>query len=230
MKKPIIGIVTKHYEKEYLYRNTFIRDDVKQAIFDNGGISIGILPSNIEKVKARNLWENSLTEEEYKNIIEEVSLCDGIILQGGDFSDEYEHIIAKYCYEKNIPCLGICAGLNNIVRALGGKILRLDNPETHKSFDKYVHNIKIDKNSKFYEIVEKTEMKVNSRHKCFTASLKILTPVAYSPDNIIEVVEDKTKKFFIGLQFHPESLYKEDENMNKIFKSFIEICKDNKTE
>lgn len=29
----------------------------------------------------------------------------------------------------------------------------------------------------------------------------------------------------IGVRFHPESLYKIDENMNNIFKSFIKACK-----
>ena len=46
MKDVIIGIVSKHYAS---YKNertdTFIRDEVKQAIFDNGGIAIGILPT-----------------------------------------------------------------------------------------------------------------------------------------------------------------------------------------
>ena len=225
MKKPIIGIVSKHYEKEYRYRNTYIRDEVKQAIFDNGGIAIGILPPNTEKIKAKNLWKNNLTKKEFENLKNEINLCDGIILQGGDFSDEYEGMIAKYCYEENIPLLGICAGLNNIVRGLGGKIKKLDNIETHKSSSKYVHEINIEPTSKFYEIVQISKMKVNSRHKCYTNSLKKLSPVAYSNDKIIEVVEDKSKTFFMGLQFHPESLYKEDKCMNKIFISFISSCK-----
>lgn len=36
------------------------------------------------------------------------------------------------------------------------------------------------------------------------------------------------KKTIIGIvskHFHPESLYKTDENMNNIFKGFIDICK-----
>lgn len=34
----------------------------------------------------------------------------------------------------------------------------------------------------------------------------------------------KKEKVIIGL-FHPESLYKTDENMNNILKYFINICK-----
>ena len=45
MKKVIIGIVSKHYASYKSDRaDTYIRDEVKQAIFDNGAIAIGILP------------------------------------------------------------------------------------------------------------------------------------------------------------------------------------------
>ena len=44
--------------------------------------------------------------------------------------------IAKYCYENDVPILGICAGQNNIARALGGTTYKISNPEKHdKSFD-----------------------------------------------------------------------------------------------
>lgn len=66
---------------------------------------------------------------------------------------------------------------------------------------------------------------VNSRHKCYTADASILDCTAYSPDGIIEAVEDNNKKFYLAVQFHPESLYKTDENMNNIFRGFIDICK-----
>ncbi len=41
-KKPIIGIVSKHFLKEEIRPDMFIRDEIKQSIFDNGGIAIGI--------------------------------------------------------------------------------------------------------------------------------------------------------------------------------------------
>lgn len=156
MKKVIIGIVSKHYNKDfYDFRDTFVRDELKQAVFDNDAIAVGILPSCFGKVKAVNDWTESLTHKEKEDIITQINLCDGIILQGGGFSDEYECYIAKYCYDNNIPILGICAGNNNMVRAVGGKILKLEEPEKHKSKDKYVHEITINKNSMLYNIIGK---------------------------------------------------------------------------
>ena len=44
--KTIIGIVSKHYATYKSNKvDTFIRDEVKQAIFDNGATAIGILPT-----------------------------------------------------------------------------------------------------------------------------------------------------------------------------------------
>ena len=51
--------------------------------------------------------------------------------------------------------------------------------------------------------------------------------MAFCDDGYPDIVESKIKDFYIGVRFHPESLYKEDENMNNIFKYFINIC-DNK--
>lgn len=164
--------------------------------------------------------------EEKENLIAQLKLCDGVILQGGAETDNYEIVIAKYCYENDVPILGICAGQNNIARALGGTIYKIPNPEKHdKPIDKYVHSININKNSKFYEIVQTDKMQVNSRHKRTIKECPNLDKVAFCEDGYPDVIESKNKTFYIGVRFHPESLYKIDEKHNKIFKDFINACK-----
>ena len=170
-------------------------------------------------------WQDNLSKEEKDNLIKQIKLCDGIILQGGINTDNYEMIVAKYCYENDIPVLGICAGQNNVARAIGGTTYKIPNPEKHnKAFDDYVHSIKIDKTSKFYDIVKAEEMKVNSRHEKTIKDCPMLDKVAFCEDGYPDVVEAKDKKFYIGVRFHPESLYKKDEKMNEIFKVFIDVC------
>ena len=151
MSKPIIGIVSKHFIENNIRPNTYIRDEVKQAIFDNEAIAIGILLPKDEVLDVGDNWENNLSFHEYNALITQINLCDGIIFQGGGACDNYEMIIAKYCYENNIPVLGICCGQNVIVRALGGTTYNISNPEKHSlPMKEYVHNIKIDQTSKFY--------------------------------------------------------------------------------
>ena len=225
-KKVIIGIVAKHINNNQSKINSLIRDEVKQAIFDNGGIAIGILSPNEEILYAGNDWKDYEDKIRKEEIIDELNLCDGVILQGGITCEAYESWIAKYCYDNNIPILGICAGQNAIARGLGGTTFKISNPEKHdRSFDEYVHSIKIDKESKFYSIIQKEEIMVNSRHKNSIEECPELNKVAFCEDGYADVIEDPNKSFYIGVRFHPESLYKKDENMNNIFKAFLEACK-----
>lgn len=226
MGKPIIGIVSKHLAKNNIRPNTYIRDEVKQAIFDNGGIAIGILLPKDEVLDVGDNWRDNFSQDEYNNLITQLNLCDGIIFQGGGACDNYEMIVAKYCYENNIPTLGICCGQNVIVRAVGGTTKKISNPIKHNQLMKeYVHNLKIVPSSKFYDIVKSEKIKVNSRHKKTIDKSPFLEQVAFCEDGYPDVVESKDKKFYMGVRFHPESLYKTDEKMNKIFKYFISECK-----
>ncbi len=230
MNKVIIGIVAKHKKTNNIRTNSLIRDEMKQAIFDNGAIAIGILSPNEEILYTNDKWKDDENKLDKENIIEQINLCDGIILQGGSESEVLEPFIAKYCFDNNIPCLGICAGQNNIVRGLGGTTFNIQNPENHfKPNEEYVHDVKIKSfDSKFYSIISKEYITVNSRHKNAVEKHPKLNVVAVCEDNYKEVVEADNKDFYMGVRFHPESLYKIDENMNNILKKFIEICSVNK--
>lgn len=228
MSKVIVGIVAKYRDGDEKQKivDSRIRNEIKQAVFDNGGIAIGIISPNDEIQPAGDDWMkyNDLINKE--NIIRQIELCDGIILQGGNANEAYEPFIAKYCYDNDIPCLGICAGQNSIVRGLGGTTYKISNPEKHNQPSKeYVHSVHIDTSSKFYNIVKVAEIMVNSRHKRTVGNCLLLNKVGFCEDGYADIVESKDKTFYIGVRFHPESLYKVDENMNNIFKKFIESCK-----
>ena len=48
-----------------------------------------------------------------------------------------------------------------------------------------------------------------------------LTVSALSPDGICEAVELPCDRFFVGVQWHPEMLYKNDGNSEKLFRAFV---------
>lgn len=227
-KKPIIGIVSKHFLKEEIRPDMFIRDEIKQSIFDNGGIAIGItLPKN-EKIDVEDKWENNLSKDEYNNLITQINLCVGIIIQGGGACDNYEMIVAKYCYDNNIPTLGICCGQNVMVRALGGTTKLVSNPEKHKTNDLYVHSVRLIENTKFFKIIRKEQIEVNSRHKKTIDKHPLLVVNCLCEDGYIDGLESPDKAFYMAFRFHPESLYKIDKNHNRIFEEFIKICNEEK--
>lgn len=150
---------------------------------------------------------------EFNKIKKIIDLCDGFILQGGDNYYDIDILIAKYLYKNNIPTLGICLGMQTMAVAFDGNMNKINN---HNSKNKYVHQITINKNSKLYDIIKKNKIYVNSRHNScvLNTNLNISTS-----DEIIEAVEDKNKNFFIGVQWHPESLM--DENSILLFNNFF---------
>lgn len=231
MKKVIIGIVSKNITIQDFYNWSWqrISNSIRCAINKNKGLVLGILPQTTRQ--NFNLVDEHedviLTSKEKKDLIFFIKKCDGIILQGGISSHNYEEFIAKYCYEHDLPLLGICAGFNNVIKGLGGKTDILDNPNVHDRPDlTYAHKCIItDKNSLFYKIVKHEVFDVNSIHT-YLATLvpKELSIVAVSEDKQIEVVEAKNKRFYIGIKYHPELLVDFDEKQNRIFKKFIQIC------
>ena len=85
-------------------------------------------------------------------------------MQGGLFSCNYEIEIAKMVLELDKPLLGICAGFNNILRALGTDVIE-DKSNSHNYYDiNYRHKINIDVDSQLYNIVGQKNIEVNSIH------------------------------------------------------------------
>ena len=91
MGKVIVGIVAKYRDGDEKQKivDSRIRNEIKQAVFDNGGIAIGIISPNDEIQPAGDDWMkyNDLIDKE--NVIRQIKLCDGIILQGGNANEAY---------------------------------------------------------------------------------------------------------------------------------------------
>lgn len=153
--------------------------------------------------------------------IDFIKKCNGFILPGGDFKT-IDFLVIKYAYENNIPILGICLGMQSMGEYFNGK---LGNTLFHYSKDNYAHDVIIDKTSKLFNILGNCIIKVNSRHKQRLINTNIKVS-AISKDGIIEAIEDKSKKFFIGVQWHPESMISYDKLEKKLLDSFIKSCKE----
>ena len=197
----IIGIVTRIQKSEENHNIYVVYKSIVNAVINNGGIPIGII-----------------LDDNYKKVLD---MCDGIIFQGGDNPEIIDYYALKYLYDINKPVLGICLGMQEMGLLFNGKLKQVLN---HKKKLNYVHGVKINKTSKLYNIYKSDYIKVNSRHKdrLIKTDLDI---VGISDDGTIEAIEDKNKKFFIGVQWHPESMINYDTLQNNIFKYFINSIK-----
>ena len=223
--KSVIGIVARvEYPGETgkLVINEFYRN----AIIKNGGNILAILPpQNIDYTKTKYLEQDELTDEEKEMLITQVKMCDGILMPGGFKVNKFDRFITEYATDNDIPLLGICLGMQIMANYKKEKywVEKNDSFIEHRVEDGVAHEVTLDKNSKLYSIIGKEKIMVNSRHYYHVLPNNYYDVTSLSDDNYIESIEMKNKKFNIGVQWHPESLY--DESSEKLFKSFIDACK-----
>ena len=137
----------------------------------------------------------------------------------------------KKMFKLDKPILGICRGMQLLNVVCGGTLYQdipsqIDTEIIHKQgkpYDKGTHEVYIKKHSKLYNKLQKDKICVNTlHHQCVKDLGKDVMPVAVAPDDIVEAIEIAGCKFALGVQWHPEFLYKNDENSRKIFELFIE--------
>lgn len=228
--KPIIGIVGRENLSDSDGRSIIsTSDEYRRAIIKAGGIPFTILPTQDYEYPHFNLnGDRQLNQEEKDDLITILKNSNGVIIPGGCKIFEYDKFIANYCIENDIPVLGICLGMQVLgyVDCNSNVVKPIDNGVNHNlKSQKFAHNVKILKNSKLFEILQSEEFKVNSRHRCNITKTNQFDIVGKSQDGVIEAIERKDKKFAIGIQWHPEMIYDESLEAQRLFKYFINSCK-----
>lgn len=183
---------------------------------------------------------------------DEALLCDGIIFTGGsDITpsfygeeknekcgktnykrDKIESQIFKAFYETGKPIFGICRGMQFINVCLGGSVYQdikdkqtVNHKDSVKLFNNY-HDVKIEKESLLFNVFGKENFIVNSTHHQAVKTLgENLKTAAVSHDGFIESYESATHPFCVGVQWHPEHVFRKDNSQNKLIEMFIEKCK-----
>ena len=231
--KPIIGIISRPGVNFEGPNELFILEKYRIAVIKSGGIPIGILPTqDLEYEENKPSETRRLVEDEKKDLIEEIKMCDGIILSGGNKFYEYDEFICEYAIDNDIPLLGICAGMQAMARIDNRKKyddyrnIRNDTDINHYQMDEtYVHKVNLNKESMLRKIIGHDTIKVNSVHNYHIAKTNKFTISGVSEDGLIEAIEIKNRKFIIGVQWHPEKIIDKDEPSRRLFDSFMNACK-----
>ena len=210
-------------------------------------------PSYCEAIELCNAIPIILSHSSINSCDEILKKIDGLLLSGGGdidpiyFNeepiptlgiispkrDEFELLICKKALEMNIPILGICRGIQVLNVAAGGTIIQ--NISTVKETIKHsqdapkyypTHKINILKNSIINKIFDATSISVNSFHKQSVGDIAPnFVATSYSSDGLIESIEHTKNIFAIGVQWHPECMFKKHEKQLELFNMFINSCK-----
>ncbi|MGB1546908.1 MAG: gamma-glutamyl-gamma-aminobutyrate hydrolase family protein [Alphaproteobacteria bacterium] len=174
---------------------------------------------------------------------------DGLLIPGGDFDIDpvhfgvntrhetvvtkdqrtaFELLMTREAHRRDMPLLGICGGQQLLNVALGGTLIQHIPDEVEGALaheqpnprDEPGHEVEVAEGSLLHRVTGARSLAVNSAHHQAVREVsgKVIVD-ARAPDGVIEGIEDPTRRFCLGVQWHPEYLVSEGDS--KIFAAFV---------
>ena len=242
MMKPLIGITCSRTvggawgQYSLGHFMDYIYEEYCQAILYCGGAPV-IIPISQDTGTFRTIFDR----------------LDGLLLSGGpdinprlygeesspglgevdEGLDRMELEAAALAFQANLPTLGICRGAQILNVSQGGTLYQdipgqvQDSIGHAQKADKNVltHSIQIEGKTLLAGISKRKAIWVNGKHH---QAIKDLAPgfrvSARATDGIIEAIEHPSKKFLLGVQWHPEGTWEDDLYSKRLFRAFIEAA------
>ena len=232
-KQPLIGLTGNFNEENCVLAETYY-----QSVLKAGGTPV-ILPPVEDKDALLSVLDS----------------LDGILFTGGaDLNPLYmgeepirelrginpkrdlqELLLVRLAFDRQIPMLGICRGIQVMTAALDGSLyqdlytqaitdespLLKHNQDLARGYAS--HTVIIEKDSILYQIMQTEKLAVNSfHHQSVKDAGPYLKICAKAPDGIVEAVESSEYKPILGVQWHPECfLSSGDNSMMPIFEWLV---------
>ncbi|MFN3477053.1 MAG: gamma-glutamyl-gamma-aminobutyrate hydrolase family protein, partial [Candidatus Methylomirabilales bacterium] len=149
--------------------------------------------------------------------------------------DHFEIELAKRAFNRRMPMLGICRGIQLFNVVLGGSLYqdlsyRPGTAEHHdapnEKRDELIHKVKLVPGSRLSRILGRLEFEVTSTHH---QVLKELAPglkvSATALDGVIEGVEAEDYPFLVAVQWHPERMLWHSPEQLGLFRALIEASR-----
>lgn len=234
MRRPMIGVTSS---KDNENRRIFIHHAYMEMLEKAGAMPV-LLP---------------ITDDEAM-IEQMLDTFDGFVISGGGdmdsawwgeelhmlaaglnpLRDRMEIMLIRKLHERDIPTFGICRGEQVMNVALGGTLVQdipsqVTDPIIHRDVPRQYevsHTVQVKEGTLLAQIIGSGEKGVNTlHHQAVREAATCLNVAAVSADGVIEAVEDPSKKFFLGVQWHPERLGPENEDAMRLFAYFCNMCK-----
>ncbi len=218
-RRPVIGITANYGDQ-----TAKLAEGYYKQVADAGGTPL-IIPPMADKA----------------TLLDALDRIDGLLLSGGadvnplfageqpvpqlgginDERDLPELLLARLAYNRQMPILGICRGIQTIAMALGGTVTQHIGATTtsgrpaikhSQEAARHVatHTVELTAGSTLFDIYNEKVLPVNSfHHQAVNEPGPHLRVAATSPDGIVEAVESTEMKPLIGVQWHPECMGEE---------------------
>lgn len=229
--RPLIGLTANHSDLD-----ATLRDRYYKQIVAAGGTPVIIPPVADKEV-----------------IVNTLEQLDGLILTGGaDYNplwmgeepsthlhginrerDLAELLTTRLAFNRQIPTLGICRGIQTLAIALGGKVAQdiqeAASPGTviikhaqDADRSEPTHSVRIADGSILSGIYEGETIHVNSfHHQAVAQPGPHFRITATAPDGTVEAIESTEHKAVMGVQWHPEWL---EEEGRRLFKWLVDCA------
>ncbi|MCF0176596.1 MAG: membrane dipeptidase [Bacteroidales bacterium] len=229
--RPLIGVSATGGGSKAMANSTYI-----QAILKAGGIPV-IIPQET-------------TTEELRVFVKSI---DGLLMTGGEdidpkyydtpLSELTEEINAvrdiadmtliKLAYDRNVPMLGICRGIQTINVALGGTLYQDVPAEFHPQGERVKHRRDKGETGSFFHDVAAVEgsefaavtgkgvcSALTSHHQAVKEIAPDFKATGFSSDGMVEAIEAYPCHPVLAVQFHPE-VTPDNETCNAIFTHLV---------
>jgi len=146
----------------------------------------------------------------------------------------FELQMVRMAQQADLPVLGICGGMQSMNVALGGSLFQdiasqvrttLKHRQTTRA-TRLSHAVRVTQHSLLRKILGAPTLRVNSSHH---QSVKDVAPSlvasAVAPDGIVEAIESRNHRFFLGVQWHPEFLFDRYRPHRRLFEAFLRAAK-----
>ncbi len=153
--------------------------------------------------------------------------------------DETDLLVLEEIERRNVPLFAICFGMQILNVFRGGTLIQdiatqLPNSIKHEQGpprDRPSHTITLASASMLAALAKAESALVNSHHHQAIENVgEDLKATAWASDGLIEAVEDtRPNRFALGVQWHPELGWQDDELSQKLFSEFVKACAANRS-
>ena len=183
-----------------------------------------------------------------KKIAEYVAEFDGFLFAGGvdvhprhygeeikfdsvevfEARDDFELALYAAAKKSGKPILGICRGVQLINVAEGGSLYQhIDGHSQEESGTVQTQKVLLENDTPLSRMANGAEsiMTNTFHHQAVKQIAPGFLPMAWSEEGICEGIYNPEHKFLMGVQWHPEIFWQNDETATNLFKEFIAATK-----